>query len=90
MTKRKKLDYLNNRSIDQIKIAQREALIKTLKIKKVPYRKITINNFTEENLGELISFFIFETILIGKVIKVNPFDQPGVEQVKVLTKKLLS
>ena len=49
-----------------------------------------IKNISEEVLGTLFSYFILETIVIGKLIKVNPFDQPAVEQVKVYTKKLLS
>ena len=33
--------------------------------------------------------FIIETILLGKIMNINPFDQPAVEQVKILTKKFL-
>ena len=40
-------------------------------------------------LGKLFSYFILETILIGKLVNINPFDQPAVEQVKIFTKKLL-
>ena len=41
-------------------------------------------------LGSLFSYFILETILIGKLNDINPFDQPAVEQIKNLTKKFLS
>ena len=86
----KKLDYLNNKSMDRIITAQKEALIKTLKNKNIPFRKIEINSFSESSLGNIFSYFIFETILLGKLTKVNPFDQPSVEQVKLLTKKILN
>ena len=43
-----------------------------------------INNKNEETLGELFSYFIMETVLIGKLLGINPFDQPAVEQVKNL------
>ena len=33
---------------------------------------------------------MMETALVGKLIGVNPFDQPAVEEVKILTKKYLS
>ena len=33
---------------------------------------------------------IIETIIIGKLTKINPFNQPAVEQVKNITKNLLS
>ena len=58
--------------------------------KKIPYREFEINNIDEQTLGELFSFFILETILIGKMININPYDQPAVEAVKILTKKYLS
>ena len=40
-------------------------------------------------MGELFSFFILETILLGKALKVNPFDQPSVELIKTETRKIL-
>ena len=43
----------------------------------------------EETLGELFSFFIIETILIAKALKINPYDQPAVEIIKKETKKIL-
>ena len=35
------------------------------------------------------SYFILETICIGKLSNINPFNQPAVEQVKIYTKKYL-
>ena len=45
---------------------------------------------SEESLGELFCFFVLETILLGKALKVNTFDQPSVELIKKETKKILS
>ena len=44
----------------------------------------------EETRSELFSYFILETVMIGKLAKINPFNQPAVEQVKNLTKKNLN
>ena len=85
----KNLDFLNNKSLNQIKIAQKNAFIKVLKRKKIPFREFIIKDFSEQNLGELFSYFILETALIGKLSNINPFDQPAVEQVKVDAKRLL-
>ena len=41
----------------------------------------------EQTLGELFCFFILETILLGRALKVNPFDQPSVELIKKRDKK---
>ena len=49
-----------------------------------------IKEINEEILGELFCYFMLETIILGKLSKINPFDQPAVEQVKKITKSLLS
>ena len=85
-----KINYLHNKNLDKIKIAQKDALIKSLVIKKIPYREFEINHLNEEILGELFSYYILETILIGKLSGINPYDQPAVEQVKQDTKKILN
>ena len=86
----KKLDYLNNKDLDDIKIAQKNAIKKVLIKNKIPFREFKINSFDEKTLGELFSYFILETSISGRLININPFNQPAVEQVKIFTKKLLS
>ena len=81
---------LNNKSLSEIKNAQKNALIKSLSKKNIPFRIFEINKIDEQVIGKLFSYFIMETILIGKIINTNPFDQPAVEQVKLYTKKMLS
>ena len=83
-------NFLNNKDLNTIKKAQKNALIKSFKKKKVPFREFKLKNFSEETLGELFSYFIFETVVIGKMLNINPFDQPAVEQVKIDTKNMLS
>ena len=82
--------YLNNKSLSNIKDAQKNSLIKTLIKKDIPCREFSIRELNEETLGELFSYFILETIFIGKLLKIDPFSQPAVEEVKILTKKFLS
>ena len=64
--------------------------MKSLNIKGIPYREFKIHSAKEDVLGQLFSLFILETIIIGKLVGINPFDQPAVEQVKVFTKKILN
>ena len=82
--------FLNKKRLSSIKQAQKNALIKVLKKKRIPFREFRIKEVNEEILGTLFSYLIIETIIIGKLLNINPFDQPAVEQVKVYTKKLLS
>ena len=85
-----RLVLINKKSINDIKIAQKKALIRSLKEKKIPFREFKLKKINEETLGELFSYFILETVIIGKLINVNPFDQPAVEHVKKYTKNLLN
>ena len=82
--------YLNNKALSTIKNAQKDALIKAFKKNKIPFREFKINKTNEEVLGELFSYFILETVIIARLIKINPFDQNSVEQIKVYTKNLLT
>ena len=86
----KTFSYAENKDFLKTKVAQKNALIKVLINKKIPYQEFIINKKNEETLGELFSYFIIETVLVGKLLCINPFNQPAVEQVKVLTKKYLS
>ena len=86
----KKIMFLNNKSLDIIKNAQKNSLIKTLIKKGIPFREFSIRKLNEETLGQLFSYFIIETIFIARLSNINPFNQPAVEQVKNYTKKLLS
>ena len=50
--------FINNVSLDKIINSQKRALIKTLIKKKIPYREIHINNYSEEIIGEIFAYFI--------------------------------
>jgi glucose-6-phosphate isomerase len=81
--------YLKNKNINQIMFAQKKATEIVFKKKNIPFRSFEIKKRDERTLGELFCFFILETILIGKALKINPFDQPAVELIKKETKKIL-
>ena len=83
------LNYLKKHNVQSIKSAQKQATKNIFKAKKIPFRSFEVSNKNEETLGELFTFFMLETILLGKMIKVNPFDQPAVELIKKETKKIL-
>ncbi len=83
------MNFLRNKNLTQIKDAQRNAFIKVLKKNNIPFREFKIKDFSESTLGEFLSYFMLETAIIGKLLNINPFDQPAVEQIKVNTKKLL-
>ena len=81
--------YLKNKNISKIIYSQKLATEKVFLRKKIPFRSFEIFNKNEQTLGELFCFFILEIILLGRALKVNPFDQPSVELIKKETKKIL-
>ena len=81
--------YLRNKNLAQIILAQKLSTEKVFSNRNIPFRSFEIINRDEKTLGELFCFFILETILLGRALKVNPFDQPSVELIKKETKKIL-
>ena len=81
--------YLKGKSLVDIKTSQFNATEKIFRLKKIPFRTFLVKKRSEETLGELFIFFILETILLGKALNVNPYDQPAVELIKSETKKFL-
>ncbi len=82
-------NYLKKHDLFSIKSAQKKATINVFKAKGIPFRTFEVLKKNEETLGELFTFFMLETILLGKMLKINPYDQPAVELIKKETKKIL-
>ncbi len=82
--------FLGSRNINEIMLGQKKATEKVFSRKKIPYRSFEINNKDEKTLGELFCYFILETILLGRALNVNPFDEPSVDLIKKETRKFFS
>jgi len=80
--------FLSNHNIDNIVFKQKIATEKVFTNKNIPFRSFELKQRNEQTLGQLFCYFILETILLGKCLKVNPYDQPSVELIKTETKKL--
>ena len=79
--------FLKNKSVNQIKLYQKKASENVFRKKSIPFRSFEILKLDEKTIGELFIFFILETILVGKILKINPYNQPAVEIIKSETKK---
>ena len=88
-TKDKDFSYLNNKTIGDVLDAEFKATKQALINNNCPVREIRLQNLDEEALGALAMHFILETIIVAEILDVNPFDQPAVEEVKIIAKKLL-
>ena len=81
--------YLRNKKMSDILYSQFRATQNVFLKKKIPFRSFIIKKRDEKTLGELFAFFILETILLGKALNINPYDQPAVESIKINTFKIL-
>ena len=82
-------NYLKDKRLFEILHSQKKATENIFFKKKIPFRSFEILKRDEKTLGELFTFFILETILLAKALKINPYDQPAVELIKKETKKIL-
>jgi len=55
----------------------------------IPLDSITIPRVNENHIGSLIFYYELLTSLVGELIDVNTYDQPGVEAGKIILKKKL-
>lgn len=83
------LNYLEGKDLDYVNHKAMEATIEAHVSGDVPNVVINMERIDEENLGELIYFFELACAISGKLLGVNPFNQPGVEKYKKNMFKLL-
>jgi glucose-6-phosphate isomerase len=85
-----KLDYLAGKKLGDLVDAECRATAQTLFKNGRPVRQIHLAKVDEFHLGALMMHFMLETILMGRLMGVDPFDQPGVEEGKVLARQYLA
>ena len=83
------LNYLTDKTLDYINKKAMEGTIRAHADGNVPNILINVENLNEEAIGELIYFFELACAMSGKILGVNPFNQPGVEKYKKNMFKLL-
>ncbi|HET7806280.1 MAG TPA: glucose-6-phosphate isomerase [Pseudolabrys sp.] len=80
----------SGKTIGDLVAAEGRATAETLAGNGCPVRTIHIDRLDEESLGELMMHFMLETIIAAHLLGVDAFDQPAVEEGKVLAKKYLT
>ena len=83
------VDYLISKKMGDLMQAEQDATIDTFKLNGFKFREILIETINEESIGILMANSMIETIAACIYFDVDPFDQPAVEQGKLLTKKYL-
>jgi len=83
------LDYMAGRTIGDMVTCQSRATQDALRAKGRTVREIVIGELCEENLGGLFVSYMLETVITAHLMGVDAFDQPAVEQGKILTRQYL-
>ena len=83
-------NYLKGQTANKLIERQFKATEKVFSKKKLPFRSIIVSKRDENSIGGLFCYFILETIMLGRALGIDPYNQPAVELIKVETKKQFS
>jgi glucose-6-phosphate isomerase len=83
------LGYLAGRAMGDLVAAEARATAETLSRNGRPVRQIHLPKVDEHGMGALMMHYMIETMIMGRLMGVDPFDQPGVEEGKVLAREYL-
>ena len=84
------VNYLVDKKMGDLMHAEQDATIDTFRLNDYKFREIFLDKIDEASIGALMANSIIETIAACIYFDVDPFNQPAVEQGKMLTKKYLS
>ncbi len=84
------LAYLTDRTVGDLQDAEQRATADTLIKNNRPVRILRIKDVDEASMGALFMHFMLETIIAADLLGINAFDQPAVEEGKVLARSYLA
>jgi len=84
------LSYANGKTLSDVIFGSYHGTKEALVAHNRAVRTFELDSLDETILGALVMNLIFETVLTGKIMNIDPFDQPAVEESKIISKKLLS
>jgi glucose-6-phosphate isomerase len=85
----KNLSYLKNLTLDDLAKVEFDSTTEVLNVRKLPLRIINFTELNETSLSQLMTQYIFETIICGKALGLNPFGQHAVEERKILARNMM-
>ena len=65
-------------------------MMQSLVDKKIPFRTFELLKIDEKSIGNMFALFMCEVFMLGKLMGINPLNQPAVETIKTNTKKFLT
>jgi glucose-6-phosphate isomerase len=89
-TQTKDFDYLSGKDLCDVLKAEQTATTQALKTMRRPVVTVTVPQVSANTMGQLFMLYQIQTVVCGKLYGMNPFDQPGVELGKKLTREMLN
>lgn len=82
--------HLQGKSLVDVMTAISEGTMTTLANRNRPFCHIRLPALNAYSIGALLQMHMMEMMLLGRLLNVNPFDQPNVEEYKIATRKILA
>ena len=83
------LGCLAGKNLSDINRANFLAAQNALIARKRPVRTTIIKDTSAKSIGSLVASSMLEIVILGLMLEINPFDQPGVELIKTNARKLI-
>ncbi|MFN3187969.1 MAG: hypothetical protein ACK42D_00265 [Candidatus Paceibacteria bacterium] len=83
------VEVAKGRSVAEIMEAIVHGTKEACRERKLPFMSIMLEDISPYEIGAFMQFAMLETIYLGRLLGVNPFDQPDVEVYKRITKEIL-
>lgn len=83
------LDYLAGRTVGDLMAAEQQATIDSLVSAGRPTRVLAVDKVDGATMGALMMHYLIEAVVAARLLAVNPFDQPAVEDSKVRAREYL-
>lgn len=83
------LDYLRNKTMNKLMAAEFRGTVDALKVSKRPVVRVTLPRLNAHTVAQLLYMLEVETAMAGRLYHINAFNQPGVEEAKIIARRLM-
>lgn len=89
LTRVKELDYLRGTTMNKLMSAELRGTMDALKVSQRPVIRVTLPRVNANTVAQLLYMLEVETAMAGRLYNINTYDQPGVEEGKIIARQLM-
>ena len=83
------LGYMAGKYLSELLLAEQRGTEISFLANGRPSMKVMFDEINEYNVGQFVAYYEVATVIMGALLNINPFDQPGVELGKKITYHLM-